>query len=64
VDFVIRTGRRVTAIEVKSGRTPQSLAGMAAFAADFHPQRQLLVGEGGIELGEFLSRPPGYWLER
>jgi hypothetical protein len=64
VDFVIRSGRRVTAIEVKSGRTPQSLAGMAAFAADFHPERQLLVGEGGIELGEFLARPPGYWLER
>ena len=35
VDFVVSAGRTLTAIEVKSGRTQQSLPGMAAFANAF-----------------------------
>jgi hypothetical protein len=34
---------------------------MAAFAAAFKPQRSLLVGGDGIEVGEFLSRPVRDW---
>lgn len=62
VDFVVKTGRRLAAIEVKSGRAPQSHRGTAAFAAAFKPQRSLLVGGDGIELGEFLSRPALHWI--
>jgi predicted AAA+ superfamily ATPase len=62
LDFVVKAGRRLAAIEVKSGRTPQAHRGMAAFAAAFKPQCSLLVGGDGIELAEFLSRPVSHWV--
>jgi uncharacterized protein len=63
VDFVLRRGRRVVAIEVKSGRPPDSLRGLDAFTSAFRPTRTLLVGGDGIPLDEFLSRPVAHWLE-
>lgn len=62
VDFVVRSGRTVTAIEVKSERTGRNPAGMAAFAEAFHPTRSLLVGGDGIALEEFLSKPVEHWI--
>lgn len=62
VDFVVRKGHCLTAIEVKSGRMPDSLPGMAAFSESFHPDRKLLVGGDGIQVEEFLSRPAGHWV--
>jgi hypothetical protein len=50
------------AIEVKSGGRRESLPGMEAFARQFKPKRQLLVGSQGIFLEEFLSKPAAYWL--
>ncbi len=63
VDFVVRSGRTLTAIEVKSGRTPEALPGLAAFAEAFKPQRTLLVGADGIAIEDFLSRPVEHWLK-
>ena len=63
VDFVVRVGRTVTAIEVKSGRAREALPGMEAFATAFKPTRRLLVGGDGIALEEFLSRPVEYWVK-
>ena len=62
VDFVLRAGRVVVAIEVKSGRAPVALPGLAAFNAAFKPKRTLLVGGDGIRIDEFLSRPVTDWL--
>ncbi|MBS0437994.1 MAG: ATP-binding protein [Proteobacteria bacterium] len=62
VDFVVQARRRLTAIEVKSGRTPQVHAGTAAFADAFRPQRTLLVGGDGIALEDFLMRPVAHWV--
>ncbi|MBI2535868.1 MAG: ATP-binding protein [Gemmatimonadetes bacterium] len=62
VDFVVRSGRLITAIEVKSGRTRDALPGMAAFAEAFRPKRQLIVGADGIPVEEFLSRPVERWV--
>lgn len=62
VDYVIRRGDELAAIEVKSGRRPQALPGMKAFGEIFHPKAHLLVGEGGVPVGEFLSIPPEEWL--
>jgi uncharacterized protein len=64
VDFVLRAGRTVVAIEVKSGRAPVALPGLSAFSAAFKPKRSLLVGGDGIPLDEFLSRPVTDWLQR
>jgi predicted AAA+ superfamily ATPase len=62
VDFVVKAGRRLATIEVKSARAPQAHRGTAAFAAAFKPQRSLLVGGDGIDLDEFLSRPVMHWI--
>lgn len=61
VDFVIRSGRRVVALEVKSGRPRGARSGLAAFGQQFSPERALLVGGDGIPVEEFLSRPVGDW---
>ena len=63
VDFVLRAGRVVVAIEVKSGRAPDAFPGLADFAAAFKPKRTLIVGGDGIVLEEFLTRPVEHWLQ-
>ncbi len=63
VDFVVRIGKRLLALEVKSGRTRDSLPGLAAFSKAFHPQRTLLVGGDGIDLETFLSKPVEHWVK-
>ena len=62
VDFVVRAGKRLVAIEVKSGRVPDALPGMAAFAEAFRPMRKLLVGGDGIDVETFLLTPVEDWL--
>ena len=64
VDFVVRVGRTLTAIEVKSGRTRDALPGLTAFAEAFKPARQLLVGADGIPVEEFLLAPVARWTAR
>ena len=63
VDFVVRAGGRLTAIEVKSGRARHRPAGMAAFADAFGATRKLLVGGDGIDVETFLSKPVAHWLK-
>jgi predicted AAA+ superfamily ATPase len=58
VDFVLRFGTRIVAIEVKSGRRKEALPGIAAFDKAFLPARSFLVGTGGIPVEEFLQIPP------
>jgi uncharacterized protein len=63
VDFVVRAGRTVIAIEVKSGRAPGAFPGLSAFAEAFKPKRSRLVGGDGISLEEFLTKPVEHWLQ-
>jgi len=63
VDFVVRAGRRLTAIEVRSARSREAQPGMAAFASTFRVHRTLLVGGDGIPLEEFLARPAEHWVQ-
>jgi hypothetical protein len=62
VDFVVRAGRQLTAIEVKTGRKRETPAGIAAFAAAFRPSRKLLVGGDGISVEDFLLRDVAHWV--
>jgi hypothetical protein len=62
VDFVVKAGRWLTSIEVKSGRAPQAHPGTAAFIEAFKPQRTLLVGGDGIALDDFLGKPVMHWV--
>jgi predicted AAA+ superfamily ATPase len=58
VDFVLRLGSRIVAIEVKSGRRKEALPGTEAFDKAFHPVRTYLVGTGGMPVEEFLQVKP------
>jgi predicted AAA+ superfamily ATPase len=62
VDFVLRGRSQLVAIEVKTGRRRERLAGMNAFSKTFKVKRQLLVGSGGIPVKEFLVAPIEHWL--
>ena len=62
VDFVLRRGATLVAIEVKSGRKKTCLPGMELFSKSFLPKRKLLVGSQGIPLEDFLITPPAEWL--
>lgn len=58
VDFVVKTPRRLWAVEVKSGR-PGRLQGQAAFLKRYPQATPLLVGQGGVELERFFGTEPG-----
>jgi hypothetical protein len=62
VDFVMRAGRTLVAIEVKSARARHALTGLSAFAEAFKPRRRLLVGGDGVPIEEFLAHPVEEWL--
>jgi hypothetical protein len=62
VDFVLRRGTSLVAIEVKSGRKKTSLPGMEFFSKSFLTKRKLMVGPQGIPLEDFLLTPPADWL--
>lgn len=62
VDYVVKAGSNLVAIEVKSGRAGDTLPGMDEFARLFGPQRMLLVGGDGVPLEEFLSKPIEHWI--
>lgn len=62
VDFVVRMGKKLTAIEVKSQSTGGQFSGMAAFSSSFPSTRKLLVGGDGIKVESFLSKPPEHWI--
>lgn len=62
VDFVIERGKKLTAIEVKSGPASGHASGLDVFSESFGKCRKLLVGDGGVPLVEFLSYPAEHWL--
>ena len=63
VDFVLQRGRRVVAIEVKSGLQRRKTSGMAEFEKQFSPIRSIVVGADGVPLNEFLNEPAEHWFE-
>ena len=57
VDFVLKRGDHLTAIEVKSGPGNFRQSGMDRFIKEFKPNRVLLVGNEGIPVADFLKAP-------
>ncbi|MFH1150634.1 MAG: ATP-binding protein [Actinomycetota bacterium] len=54
VDFILQSGKKLVAIEVKSGAERGALPGMDAFSGKYSPSHKLLVGAGGIPIEDFL----------
>lgn len=63
VDYVLKQGKSVTAIEVKSNRD-RLQSGMDLFHAQFKPSKSILVGEKGIPLADFLQTPIDKLMDR
>jgi predicted AAA+ superfamily ATPase len=61
VDFVVASGAKVWAIEVKSGRSGKG-SGLERFRARYPGAEALLVGAQGIPLEEFFTTPIEAWL--
>jgi len=57
VDFVLKRGDSITAIEVKSGTEYFRRSGIDLFVKEFKPSRILLVGDQGIPIADFLKSP-------
>lgn len=57
IDFVLKLGQTITAIEVKSNGGSLKKTGMDEFIREHKPQRILLLGEKGLSLEEFFSKP-------
>jgi uncharacterized protein len=63
VDFVIKRGAKVMALEVKSTKRAVALSGLAEFKKTYKNTTPLLVGSSsGVALEEFLSQPLAKWL--
>lgn len=54
VDFVLKKGSRLLAIEVKTGDRGGRQRGLEAFSEVYKPHREILVGDKGMPLVDFL----------
>ena len=61
VDFIVEKGKKILAIEVKSGRKSRSLNGMNLFLKKHPKSNPLLVGAEGISVEEFLQTDVESW---
>jgi len=57
VDFVLRKGNSLTAVEVKSGQKRLGSNGLTAFKERYPRAKPIIVGTGGIGLKEFFETP-------
>ena len=62
VDFVVKAGQELIAIEVKSGRRRDKLPGLEAFKENYRKAKPLLIGADGIAIEDFLSMPLEKWI--
>jgi len=63
VDFILQNGSKIFALEVKSGRVRESLAGLDSFSKQYKTKKIMLVGKSGISVEVFLSTPAVEWFE-
>lgn len=62
-DFVLQQGPHAIGIKVKSGPQNRHVRRHDTFTQEFNPSRMLLVGDGGIPIGGFLSTPIERWFD-
>ncbi len=57
VDFIVSSGQKLWAIEVKSG-TPGKLLGMKEFLKKYPKAKPVIIGTGGINFKDFFTSHP------
>jgi predicted AAA+ superfamily ATPase len=55
VDYVVSAGKELWAYEVKSGRQQGQVSGLNGFVKHFKEAKPMIVGTGGLPLGEFMA---------
>lgn len=63
VDFVMKQASTIRAIEVNSGSSTFDRTGIEEFQNQFGGLEPIFIGESGVPLNEFLSRPASNLLE-
>ena len=63
VDFIVVKGKKILAIEVKSGKRRSSFAGLNLFSKKYKIHKTLTVGTSGINLEKFLETPILGWFD-
>ncbi len=63
VDFVLKKGDFLIAIEVKSSLKKEKPSGLQAFEKAFKPNRILLIGDSEISIEKFLKTPIQHWTQ-
>ena len=58
VDFVLTRGKKIAAIEVKSGQRKDNLPGLSLFAKQYPSAKKWLVGADGVPVEKFLHMQP------
>jgi predicted AAA+ superfamily ATPase len=64
VDFVVGNGKKLLAIEVKSGDASGPKLGLEEFQRRHRGSRCVVVGGDEYPVGEFLRQPISHWFER
>lgn len=57
VDFILRKGKNIVAIEVKSGQKQVTAEGLTAFKKIYPRAKAFTVGSSGMDLKEFFETP-------
>ncbi|MDD2702890.1 MAG: ATP-binding protein [Candidatus Omnitrophica bacterium] len=57
VDYVLRRGKALTALEVKSGRRFENEEGLVSFKKQYPGARTILAGQGGMLLKDIFEMP-------
>jgi hypothetical protein len=63
VDFVLSSGEKLLAIEVKSGEDYAAPKGLQVFADKFKNVTPMVVGADGVAISDFLLNPIECWLK-
>ncbi len=58
VDFVLKKGNKIAALEVKSGKKKTALPGIDEFSKKYDTHKKYLIGRGGLELEDFFWLSP------
>ena len=61
VDFILQWGKKIIAIEVKSGLAKEVQPGMTTFCEQYKKSASLLVGGQNLPLEKFLSMSLMEW---
>lgn len=63
VDYILKRGNQIIAIEVKSHQKRIKTSGLTKFRAKFPNAKPMLVGSDGVSLQEFLSYEADHWFK-